>query len=59
MAYFETPPYLRQRLPEVSDAFIDIFSDGFRFPETSFQSKVRTLNTNLTLILFFKVILRV
>ena len=31
-AYFETPLYLRQRLPEVSDAFSDIFSDGSRLP---------------------------
>ena len=30
--YFETPLYLRQWLPEVSDAFSDAFSDGFGFP---------------------------
>ena len=30
--YFETPLYLRQRLPEVCYTFSDIFSDGFIFP---------------------------
>ena len=30
-AYFETPLYLRQWLPEVSTIFSDVFSDGSRF----------------------------
>ena len=37
IAYFETPLYLRQRLPEVCCTFTNIFSDGFISPPYLFS----------------------
>ena len=59
-AYFETPLYLRQQLLNVSDVFSIAFSDGLRSaPNLAPGSSLGRLNTKMTFVIIFKVILMV